>query len=94
MKFISLNTMIISAAAIAVTATALQIIGIPCAYPDEVVCGGIPGFNFGYPIWAHCGPSGTITSYINCTCPTCCLLDDPYTTCDGCSSSGKSSCAT
>ncbi|KAG1724578.1 uncharacterized protein EDB91DRAFT_1170648, partial [Suillus paluster] len=83
MKFISLNTMIISAAAIAVTATALQIFGFHCKDPNSVECGCAPDFNNGYPIYAYCGPDGTVTSYINCTCSLCCRLHDPYVTCGG-----------
>ncbi|KAG2753840.1 hypothetical protein P692DRAFT_20771496, partial [Suillus brevipes Sb2] len=80
MKFTSLATIIISAAAMAGVAIAAEDLvispmGLPCGNPDTVNCStGIKGWNndndFGY----FCGPRGTIISYTDCSCKNCCVV--------------------
>ncbi|KAG1730547.1 uncharacterized protein EDB91DRAFT_1085418 [Suillus paluster] len=63
-----------SATLIAVTATA-QILGNPCAHASSMECGTLAGHNNGLPFLFLCGPDHTITSYDDCTCEGCCILE-------------------
>ncbi|KAG1880993.1 hypothetical protein F4604DRAFT_1749269 [Suillus subluteus] len=80
MKFTSLATIVISAAAMASVAIASEDLvitpmNLPCSPTDSVGCStGIKGWNndddFGY----FCGPHGTIISYTACSCKNCCVV--------------------
>ncbi|KAG2090098.1 uncharacterized protein F5147DRAFT_28839 [Suillus discolor] len=80
MKFTSLTTIIISAAAMAGVAIASEDLvltpkGLPCGSPDTVGCStGIKGWNNDDDFGFFCGPKGTIISYTACSCKNCCIL--------------------
>ncbi|KAG2130407.1 uncharacterized protein EDB93DRAFT_1180146 [Suillus bovinus] len=80
MKFTSLTTIIISAAAMAGIAIASQEdnntpMGSECPNSDTrdaQHCGPLNGFNKGKDIIYYCGYDGIIETYIPCTCENCC----------------------
>ncbi|KAG0698975.1 hypothetical protein DFH29DRAFT_938901 [Suillus ampliporus] len=82
MKFVSLTTMILSAAVMASVAIAsenlkLDPMNLPCDNLDEVGCGtGLKGYNNGDDFGYGCGPTGKIIEYAPCDCKNCCVVED------------------
>ncbi|KAG2158578.1 uncharacterized protein EDB93DRAFT_1118992 [Suillus bovinus] len=80
MKFTSLTTIVISAAAMAGIAIASNSdttpMNLPCNLINSIQCGtGLKGFNNGLDYGFVCGPQGTIISYAACPCIGCCEID-------------------
>ncbi|KAG0698988.1 hypothetical protein DFH29DRAFT_938953 [Suillus ampliporus] len=82
MKFVSLTTMILSAAVMAGVAIAsenltINPMNLPCDNPNKVGCSlGIKGFNNGNDFGYECGPTGEILAYASCDCKNCCVVLD------------------
>ncbi|KAG0703416.1 hypothetical protein DFH29DRAFT_917135 [Suillus ampliporus] len=82
MKFVSLTTMILSAAVMAGVAIASENLTInpmylPCDNPNQVGCAtGLKGFNNGDDFGYGCGPTGQIIAYVPCDCKNCCVVED------------------
>ncbi|KAG1831420.1 hypothetical protein DFJ58DRAFT_249211 [Suillus subalutaceus] len=82
MKFISLTTIVVSAAAMAGIAIAsddliITPMGTPCGPANTVLCSvtGLKGYNNGNDYAYTCGPKGSVVSYIPCSCHKCCKVD-------------------
>ncbi|KAG1883751.1 hypothetical protein F4604DRAFT_1736167 [Suillus subluteus] len=76
MKFISLTTMIMSAAVLAGIVTAQsEPTGYPCSprvLAVQYACGTLPLFNGGLPYLYFCEADSTITVVKTCNCASCC----------------------
>ncbi|KAG2144427.1 uncharacterized protein EDB93DRAFT_540358 [Suillus bovinus] len=79
MKFTSLTTIIISAAAMAGIAIAsedltIDPIGFPCSPSNSYRCEKAFGtFNNGNDFAYYCGLNGKIAKYVKCDCKNCCV---------------------
>ncbi|KAG2085947.1 hypothetical protein BD769DRAFT_1457493 [Suillus cothurnatus] len=80
MKFTSLTTIVISAAAMAGIAIASEDLvitpmNLPCSPDNSVQCStGLKGWNNNDDFGFFCGPRGTIISYTPCSCQNCCVV--------------------
>ncbi|KAG1718242.1 uncharacterized protein EDB91DRAFT_1186300 [Suillus paluster] len=75
MKYISLATLIMSAAVIAGTsASDTTPIGGACKKIDKLGCGLLLGFNNENSFLYYCGSDGTIQSFVACSCLDCCTV--------------------
>ncbi|KAG1852872.1 hypothetical protein DFJ58DRAFT_790370 [Suillus subalutaceus] len=91
MKFISLTTMIMSAAVLAGIVTAQkEPTGLPCSprvLAVQFACGTLPLFNGGLPYLYFCEANSTITVIQTCNCASCCNLvnggQGPGSSCTG-----------
>ncbi|KAG2038014.1 hypothetical protein BDR03DRAFT_999570 [Suillus americanus] len=87
MKFISLTTMIMSAAVLAGIVTAQVPDGKPCAQTEQYECGRLAGYNRGYPFLFFCSSQNFVEVVKTCNCGDCCWVykggvgDDGYFGC-------------
>ncbi|OAX31927.1 hypothetical protein K503DRAFT_727501 [Rhizopogon vinicolor AM-OR11-026] len=79
MKSISLAAIIMSVAAMVAADT--KIIGHACSNTNHVGCQTISGHNNGLPFAYTCGPKNKITSYLDCTCSSCCQVQGTNAVC-------------
>ncbi|KAG1848480.1 hypothetical protein F4604DRAFT_133112 [Suillus subluteus] len=80
MKFISLTTMIMSAAVLVAA-------GGPCYVPGSWACGNLKDYNGGKPFLYYCSPPGYVSNVKPCSCAKCCSV-----TSGGVGPNGHTSC--
>ncbi|KAG2109980.1 uncharacterized protein F5147DRAFT_691148 [Suillus discolor] len=87
MKFVSLTTMIMSAAVLVGIVKAQDPNGGPCAHNSNYECGRLAGYNGNMPFLFYCNEDNIVETVKMCTCMECCYVvnggvgDDGYANC-------------